>query len=382
MLNATKRSGSLFLLFTLMLISSRKAFPANGVTLYTPYTKISVPPGASIDYTIDIINNSSIVRNVGISMTGMPKGWSYDIKSGGWDIKQVSVLPDKKESISLRVEVPLKVNKGRYRFTVAAGGFYSLPLTVIVSEQGTYKTEFTTKQSNMEGHAGSSFTFTADLQNRTADKQLYALRANAPRGWDVDFKANYKQVTSVNIEANGTENITIDINPPDEIDAGTYKIPVRAATSNTSADLTLEVVITGSYNMELTTPRGLLSAGITAGNEQKVELVVKNTGSATLNDINLSSETPVNWQVNFDPQKINKLEPGKSYKVLATVKADKKAIPGDYVMNLEARTPEANSKAVFRMSVKTPLLWGWVGILIILATLGSVYYLFRKYGRR
>ena len=29
------------------------------VILYTPYTKISVSPGASIDYSIDLINNTS-----------------------------------------------------------------------------------------------------------------------------------------------------------------------------------------------------------------------------------------------------------------------------------------------------------------------------------
>jgi uncharacterized membrane protein len=32
--------------------------------------------------------------------------------------------------------------------------------------------------------------------------------------------------------------------------------------------------------------------------------------------------------------------------------------------------------------VKTPMLWGWVGVLIIFIALGSVYYLFRKFGRR
>ncbi len=68
--------------------------------------------------------------------------------------------------------------------------------------------------------------------------------------------------------------------------------------------------------------------------------------------------------------------------VTATIKADKKAIPGDYVTNLEARTPEASSKASFRMSVKTPMLWGWIGVLIIAAAIGTVWYLFRKYGRR
>jgi uncharacterized membrane protein len=372
----------LFPLLGIMSTVNHAALAANSVTLYTPYTKISVPPGESIDYTIDVINNSSELQNVEISLAGMPKGWNYILKSGGWNIGQLSILPGEKKSLSLKVEVPLKVNKGTYRFKVMAGGFYSLPLVVIVSEQGTFETEFTTGQPNMEGHASSSFTFKADLKNRTADKQLYALKANAGRGWNVTFKANYKQVTSVSIDANSAEDITIDIDPPDKIEAGTYKIPVIAATSTTSASLELEVVITGSYEMELTTPGGLLSTSVTAGDEKRVELLIKNTGSSELTDISLSYSAPVNWNVTFDPKKVDNLEPGKDVRVLATIKADKKAIAGDYVTNLEARTPEVSSKAAFRISVKTPMLWGWIGVLIIIGALGSVYYLFRKYGRR
>ena len=255
----------LSLLCGMMSLSSYAALMTDGVTLYTPLTKISVPPGQSVDYTVDVINNSNELQNVEILMSGMPKGWNYSLKSGSWNIGQLSVLPGERRSLSLRVDVPLKVNKGSYRFRLVAGRFGSLPITVIVSEQGTFKTEFTTGQPNMEGNAGSTFTFNANLNNRTSDKQLYAMIANAPRGWNVTFKSNYQQVTSVNVEPNSTQAITIEIKPPDRIEAGSYKIPVIATTNTTSANLELEVVIKGSYSMELTTPSGLLSSEITAG---------------------------------------------------------------------------------------------------------------------
>jgi uncharacterized membrane protein len=366
----------------IMLSGSHASGKEPGVTLYTPYTRISVPPGQSIDYTIDVINNSSTVRNVAISLAGIPKDWSYDLKSGGWAIGELSVLPGEKKNISLRIDVPMKVNKGNYRFSVVAPGFASLPLMVIVSEQGTFKTEFTTKQPNMEGNANASFTFNADLKNRTADKQLYALRADVPLGWNVSFKTGGKQVTSVQTEANHTENVTIEVDPPDAIEARSYKIPVTAVTSTTSANLELEVVITGSYAMEMTTPTGLLSTSVTAGDERRVELQVKNNGSAELRNIKFSSAAPVNWDVIFDPKQVDKLEPGKTLQVIATIKADKKAIAGDYVTNLEAKTPEVSSKASFRVSVKTSVLYGWIGVLVIGVATGGVYTLFRKYGRR
>ncbi|MCD8044241.1 MAG: NEW3 domain-containing protein, partial [Tannerellaceae bacterium] len=352
------------------------------IILYTPYTQISVPPGESIDYSVDIINNSEEVINPTISVKGIPRSWEYSLKSGGWTISRIAVLPNEKKTVSLKVEVPMKVNKGTYRFSVHADDLGELPLTVIVSEQGTYQTEFQTNQPNMEGNSKANFNFSATLKNRTAEQQLYALRANAPRGWNVIFKANYKQATSAQVEPNATENISIEITPPANIEAGTYKIPVEATTSTTSAHLELEVVITGSYQMDLTTPRGLLSTDITAGDTKKIDLVIKNTGSAELKDIQLSSNKPADWEVSFEPSSIEKLAVGASSQVTATIRASKKALPGDYITRIEAKTPEVNSNAEFRITVKTPLIYGWLGLVIIVGVLGVIFYLFRKYGRR
>ena len=122
----------------------------------------------------------------------------------------------------------------------------------------------------------------------------------APKRWNVTFKPNYKQATAVEIEPNESTSINIEIDPPHNVEAGTYNIPVRAVTSSTSAELELEVVITGSYEMELTTPSGLLSSDITAGKEERIELLVKNTGSSELKNIRFSASEPRNWTVSFE----------------------------------------------------------------------------------
>lgn len=359
-----------------------KSAVAQGVALYTPYTKISVPPGETIDYSVDVINNGSAVRNADIAVVGLPEGWSYELKSGGWTVEQISVLPKEKKNLSFKVQVPYKVDKGTYRFRVEAKGISQLPLTVVVSEQGTFKSEFNTDQANMEGAANSSFTFNSTLRNPSSEEQVYGLRAQVPQGWNVLFRANGKQVSSVNVGPNQTQNITIELDPPDHLGAGKYKIPVVAAASGMSSNLELEVVITGSYNLELTTPSGRLNTSITAGGDEKVELLVKNTGSAPLKNVEMKSSAPVDWTVTFEPSKIDVIAPGQHAQVFATIKASRKAVAGDYVANLEARTAEKSSTASFRIAVRTPLLWGWLGIMIILGVLGGVYYLFRKYGRR
>ena len=134
----------------------------------------------------------------------------------------------------------MQVNKGSYRFKVDAKGFDSLPLTVTVSEQGTFKTEFTVKQANLQGSTTSNFTYEAQIKNLTADNQLYALNASAPPGWIVTFNVDYKQVSSVSIEANHTKSVNIKVVPPLETKAGSYKIMIGAVTASTSATLELE----------------------------------------------------------------------------------------------------------------------------------------------
>lgn len=352
------------------------------VTLYTPYTQISVSPGQSIKYSIELINNTPNVLDDNIRITGLPRNWDYSLKSGNYNIKKLAVLPGEKKTFTLDVQVPLKVNKGNYHFNVSAGAENQLPLTVTVSKQGTFKTEFTTDQSNMSGHSNSSFTFKANLSNSTEEKQVYALGAKAPRGWDVTFKANYKQVASVDVDENSTKDVTIEIKPPAEVEAGKYKIPVTAATSGMTSDLNLEVVITGSYGMEMSTPTGLLSTKVTAGDERTLDLVIRNTGTAPLEDIKLSSVKPSDWDVSFDPNAVIRIEPGQKMTVHAKVKASKNAIAGDYVAKITAKTPEATSNAEFRISVRTPTILGGMGILVIMLALGSVTFLFRKYGRR
>jgi uncharacterized membrane protein len=206
--------------------------------------------------------------------------------------------------------------------------------------------------------------------------------AEVPRGWNVNFKFSYQPVSSVSVEAGASVPVTVEIKPPERIEAGTYKVPVSAATSSTSATTILEVSVTGSFGIELSTPTGLLSTSITAGESKRIELTVNNTGSTELTDIQFEFSAPANWDVTFDPKKIAKLQPGKTSQVFATLKADKKAISGDYVTSIESKIPEASSKISFRVSVETPMLYGWIGVLIIVIALGSVYYLFRKYGRR
>lgn len=358
---------------------------AQPITLYTPYTGLSVTPGETLTYDIDVINDGGTIQNMTFETKGLPKGWESSIIAGGNSIQQLSVRPGNEQQITVEVNVPLEVEKDDYRFELVAnanGNTASLPFLVNVSEEGTFKTELTSEQPNMEGHADSTFSYTATLKNYTAEQQHYSLSSKAPKGWGVQFQADGNSVTSVTLEPNEEKNIDIEIQPAENVKEQTYTIPIVASAGSTNSELELEAAITGTYSLNLTTPDETLSTDVTAGRSRVIDLVVENNGTADLTDIQLTAETPANWEATFNQDRIASLPTGEKVTVQATINAPDDAISGDYVTTFKVETAEVSADAPFRVSVKTSTLWGLVGIGIIILVIGGLYYIFKKYGRR
>lgn len=365
-----------------LLLYAAPAFAAGSTQIYTPYTNLSAPPGETINYQVDLINGTDEIKTADLSFQAGSANWTYELTADGHGIKQVAVKPKETQTVSLALTVPLEVEKGDYAFQLNAGAFGTLPIKVSVSEKGSYKSELSTEQPNMQGHSDSTFTYSLSLNNRTATKQQYALTAEVPNGWDSKFTVDGNGVTSVDIDPGASKSVTLNLTPAQNAKAGTYKVAVHANSGNTSADTEVEAVITGTYGMSLSTADDNLSATVTAGHERKLELVVKNTGSADLTDVNLTGTAPSEWEVSFEPKTLSSIKPGESKPVTATIKSSGKALAGDYVVGLTAQAAEKSADASIRMTVKTSVLWGWIGVLIVLAVAAGVYGLFRKYGRR
>lgn len=377
------------LLFTIVVCGSfgaRTAYAASSaVSLYTPYPGVTIAPGNSMNYNVTFTNHSGSIEQASFKVEGLDKSWTYQLTASGNSLNQLAVQPGSSQSFTLTVNVPLKVNKGNYPFEIVASGnnFTSkLPLTINVAKQGSFKTVFSVGQPNMQGTANANFSYTATLKNDTDKKHRYALSSNAPKGWGVTFQSGSTDITSVVVDPGSSKNITINLTPPQNVKAGDYKATIKASSDSASAQNQVEAVITGTYQMNLTTPTGRLSANITAGHKKTVQLQVENKGSAPLRNVQLTSTAPPNWNVKFSTPTVPVIAPGKSATVSATISASKKAIAGDYVVKMTAASSYASSNAQFRMSVKTSMLWGWIGVLIVLAVLAGIYMLFRTYGRR
>lgn len=250
------------------------------------------------------------------------------------------------------------------------------------SQPPTGQPGFTAKLINIEAATNETFRYTTTLRNPSGTTRIYELTAGMPFGWSVAFKVDGSQLTSINMDAGKTQDIAIEINPALTASPKKYAIPVKAISGKDTLTLNLEAVVKGSYSLTLSTPTGRLSDEVTSGSQKELQLTLKNTGTLPLNDLQVSGQLPSGWESTFDPTSIKRLEPGKSLDIKVNVKVPDKTIAGDYAASFTASNANANAPLSYRLLVKTSLLSGWIGILVMLLAVGIVYYLIRKYGRR
>lgn len=383
-----RRSAAVILELALMGSLSLAAMAAGGLEMSTAYPGLSVKAGDSLDFDLDFSNGSGSGVNAALSIVSIPEGWTGYFEGSGSEISHVYVKSgDTDSAATFNVTVPAEAEQGTYTISLRAsgGGLSStLTLTLTVDQEEAGGSALTTEYAEQEGSAGTSFSFSTTIQNNTSKEQSYSFSSNAPAGWTVAFKPSGEtaQVAAVTVDARGSQAMDVEVTPPEGVEAGTYTIPISAisATENLSGELT--VVITGTYALDVSTPSGRLSFDANANKQTSLTISLTNSGNVDLQNINLTSSAPDGWTVEFAESSVDVLEAGATREVTVYVTPSEDAISGDYALVLTATGSETSDYAEFRVSVKTETVWGVVGVLLILAAVGGLTWVFRKYGRR
>ncbi|WP_027136599.1 COG1470 family protein [Gaetbulibacter saemankumensis] len=269
-----------------------------------------------------------------------------------------------------------------FLFFIISGIFSTLNAQKQSLKDEDLKSTFSADLINIETSVDQVFRYTTTLQNNATEDQIYQLTAKVPEGWKAIFKAKGKQVTSIKIDRGKKEIINLEFYPSHKAKPEKYKVPVLAESQKESLNLNLEAVVSGAYELKISTPTGRLSDKITEGENKEIQLNVKNTGSLSLTDIELNSKTPPKWSVSYKPSKIDRLSPGETETITAILTVPDKTIAGDYMTTFTAKNANTKDQAVFRISVVTSLASGLLGAIIIVIAIMVVYALIRKYGRR
>lgn len=383
-----RRGAAVILALALAATMSLAALAAGGLEMSTAYPGLTVKAGDSLDFDLDFTNGSGSGFSAALSIASIPEGWTGYFEGGGSEISHVYVKSgDNDAAATFCVTVPAEAEQGTYTISLraAGGGFSStLTLTLTVDQEEAGGSALTTEYAEQEGAAGTSFTFSTTIQNNTSKEQNYSFSSNAPAGWTVTFMPSGEttQVAAVTVDARGSQAMDVTVTPPNGVEAGTYTIPISAISASETLSGELTVVITGTYALDLSTPSGRLSFDANASKQTSLTISLTNSGNVDLQNINLTSSAPDGWTVEFAESSVDVLEAGATREVTVYVTPSEDAISGDYALMLTATGSETSDSAEFRVSVKTETVWGVVGVLLILAAVGGLTWVLRKYGRR
>jgi uncharacterized membrane protein len=365
--------------------------PQGDVFLYTAYPSVVAEKGKRLTFPIQVKNQTEEWQEVELHVQG-PDDWEVELEDRGFLIRKVLLEPEKSRTIDLRARPPENAQPGEYVFIVSARGnngqlISELKLTVALKEKEEKETKgltLSTKFPKLRGQAGNTFSFKLDLKNNADEDRDVSLSAEAPRGWEVIFKPAFeaKQVSSIRMKSGASQGIDVEITPPGRVEAGEYQVVVIATADGDRAEVPLSITIVGKRRIGLTTLSGQLNTRATIGKETTLDLVVVNTGSAPLRNIQFSSSEPSGWEVTFEPEQIDELAVDQEMEVKAIIKPSPKALAGDYMLTLRAFTPETSDSKDIRVTVETPTTWGWIAVAAIVLVFGGLGVLFVKLSRR
>lgn len=361
---------------------------AKYIELSTLYPSMVVKAGDSLSFDMDVENQSGASQDISLSIVTIPEGWEGSFSAGSRQVDKVHVKSDEiAADVDFAVDVPMDAADGEYEIVLRAQGQnYSdeMTLSLTVSAEQMGESSFDVEYPSQEGDADTEFTFAASLINNTLSAQSYSFSASAPTGWSVSFMPSGEstKVAALEVEARTSQGVDVNVTPPENIEAGTYNVNLTAASADEKLSLELEIVITGSYDVSLSTPSGRLSFDAYINQEAAVQLSITNNGNSDLNNLNLTSSAPSGWNVRFANETIELIEAGATIETTAYITPGEDAMSGDYVTALTVKNSDASDTAEFRVTVKTETRWGITGIAVILLLFAAIAIIMRKYGRR
>ena len=359
-----------------------------GMWLTTDYPSVTARAGDSTTVKIKLQNNGLTPQRVGLSVTGVPAGWTATILGGGAPITAAMPASDDSVQVQLRLDIPAGAPTSTQTITLNAksqDAITALAVDVSVGQVLPPKLILKPKLPSLIGTAKTAFEFQFNVSNPSDRDLIVKLAAQAPRGFQTTFMEAYgsQEIASIPIEAGKDKDLKVKVQPPSQTQAGSYPVAVQVSSEDATADASMTMQITGQSQLKLSGEDGRLSTAAVAGTATPVALVLSNDGSAPAKDISLTASPPSDWKISFQPDKVAALGPGEKLSVQAQLTPSSKAVAGDYMTSFRASGDGGDAgSADIRVTVSTSTLWGIVGVGIVAIALLIAVGAVARFGRR
>jgi uncharacterized membrane protein len=367
--------------------------PARGIEVFPEYPTVVVPAGEDVKMDVMVVNKGKADEEVLLKLTDIPKGWTTRLKTYSFTIKGVYVPAGETKTVTFLAEPKKETGVGDYTFGIegssedgALRSENAIAVEVISKEKEPKKENIviTTSYPVLRGPSDAKFEFSLQVENKMDEDRVFNLVAQGPNDWEINFKPAYedKYISSLRLKGGQSKSVAVQVKPALNAEAGEHPIEVTVSSGESKAQAKLKVLLTGTYKIDLGTITGLLSLNAQRGKEANYSLYLKNSGSAMQREISFLSVKPENWKVEFDPEKLENVQPGDVKQVEVKITPDEGALVGDYSVVVNAKGERASDNMELRTTVKASAVWGWVGVGIILLVIAGLCALFIFLGRR
>ncbi len=363
--------------------------PATGISLE------AITTTANLDTLL--CNGTNRTTLVNLEATGMPEGWTAKFRPrvGSFLITSIELDPGQREDLQLRIRGPRDQSAADFTLTLRATSGAGQALVektlrvhrVAGDPEDPGEITVTASYPFLSGPTSTLFEFELAVVNNTPEDVSLNLGALFPQGWRVQFLPAFgaeRLITNVSIVTQLNQRIKVRVSPPALAAAGDYPIVVRLADEEETyvREVPLQVTLTGTFDVFMTTPDGRLNVNAEAGSAQAATVQLVNTGTADIENLGLLADTPAGWDIEFQTANIESVPVNNLINVGVDITPPGDAVPGDYLITLRARNNDVQDQVSLRITVEKSTVWQWVGIGILVAVLIALVGMFVRLGRR
>jgi uncharacterized membrane protein len=264
--------------------------PERLITMAAEYPGIVIPADEDVDMDIIFYNRGRQNENVNVWIDQQPDDWETRIKTYRYTVTGVHVPSDESKTLTFEAEPVNGVKPGEYQFLVKAqtpDGEFKLSQKILVTvkeaeaeAEKNKGVKLTTSYPVISGPSDATFEFSVEVDSELDEDAVFDLFAKGPQGWDINFKPAYefKYISSLRLKANESKSIAIEVKPSIGTEAGEYPVNIQVRSGQATGKADLKVILSGTYDLEVGTPNGLLSLDAGRGSPSNVSFYIKNTG--------------------------------------------------------------------------------------------------------
>jgi uncharacterized membrane protein len=249
--------------------------------------------------------------------------------------------------------------------------------------------EFECGFPSVEGSGNETFKYDVLVIPATNEVAgAYDFNVIAPPGWEATVWGDHpaKRVGTIDFGgrrvASQVMTVRAEAIKGKTPEPGEYVITLEMTSGELKGTFDLTAVVTANYEFNIRTDTGRLSTEVKGTEDKHISILLENTGTAAIDNIILSAIEPEGWNITFDPDKIDSLEPGLKQEVDVVVRPPERAIVNDYTVTLRAESENGTETLKLRITVQAPRTMTAAGIGITASVIVGLVFLFKRTSMR